>query len=201
MDLINDNLRNTNNIMNIGVNYKFLGVIDPQPFIDAVNKVETEEWTKDTWRQDVHRMHGSTQTIELIYDKDFKHFNTTKQKHWFDLGIEELMKPLLDLLNKEYGHGYIVRTVFVKLLAGRSVQKHIDTGGSYSLSHRIHVSLIADDDNVVYLVNNEEKKFKIGEVWEINNMVEHEVINKSEKDRINLLLDYATLDGKGWWWK
>lgn len=187
--------------MNIGQNYRFIGNIDPQPLIDAVNKIDPQEWVKDTWRQDVHRMHGSTQTIELIYDKDFKHFNTTKQEHWFKLGMEDILKPLMELLNQKYGYGYIVRTVFVKLLAGRSVNKHIDTGGSYSLSHRIHVSLVADDENVTYVVNDEEKLFKIGEVWEINNMLEHEVINKSNKDRINLLLDYATLDGKGWWWK
>lgn len=201
MDINYDNLRINNYFMNIGVNFKFLGSIDPQPIVDSIAKIDDNDWVADTWRQDEHRVHKSTQAIELIYDKDFRHFNVTKHKHWDLLNMDELLKPVLEVLKKQYGDGYIARAVLVKLFAGKNVDRHIDVGGSYSLSHRVHVVLIAEEDKIIYNVRDEDKTFKIGEIWELNDMVEHEVRNTSNKDRINLIMDYATLDGKGWWWK
>ena len=202
MDIYYDNLRTNNCFMNIGINFKYLGKIDPQPMIDSLSKIDDIDWGADTFRQETYKgIHHSTQAIQLMYDKDFRHFNGTKHKYWDLLNMEELMKPLLEILKKEYGDGYIARAVYVKLFAGKKVERHIDVGGSYSLSHRIHVALIADEDKIVYNVRNEDKFFKLGEVWEINDLVEHEVRNESESDRINLIMDFATLDGKGWWWK
>jgi hypothetical protein len=188
--------------MNIGINFKYLGKIDAQPMVDSISKIEDADWGADTFRQDSYKaFHHSTQAIQLIYDKDFRHFGGTKHKYWDLLNMEELMKPLLEVLKKEYGDGYIARAVYVKLFAGKNVNRHIDVGPSYALSHRIHVALIAEEDKIVYNVRDEDKFFKIGEVWEINDLVEHEVRNSSGTDRINLIMDYATLDGKGWWWK
>ena len=77
----------------------------------------------------------------------------------------------MESLKKEYGPGYLARAVFVKLFAGKNVARHIDVGGSYTLSHRIHISLIAEEDNIMYIVRDEDKTFKLGEIWEINDMV------------------------------
>jgi hypothetical protein len=188
--------------MNIGINFKYLGKIDPQPMIDSIAKIDDADWGADTFRQDTYKsIHQSTQAIQLIYDKDFRHFNGTKHKYWDLLNMDELIKPVIALCEKQYGPGYLARAVYVKLFAGKNVARHIDVGGSYQLSHRVHVALIAEEDKIIYNVRDEDKFFKIGEVWELNDMVEHEVRNTSESDRINLILDYATLDGKGWWWK
>jgi Aspartyl/Asparaginyl beta-hydroxylase len=188
--------------MNIGINFKYLGKIDPQPMIDAIGKIDEVDWGADTFRQTAYKAyHHATQAIQLIYDKDFRHFNGTQHKYWYDLNMEELIKPVTDLCRQAYGDGYIARAMFVKLYAGKNVERHIDVGGSYSLSHRVHVTLIGEDDKIIYNVRDEDKFFKIGEVWELNDLVEHEVRNQSQSDRINLIMDYATLDGKGWWWK
>lgn len=188
--------------MNIGINFKFLGTIDPQPLIEAIGKIDEADWGADTFRQTVYKgIHHATQAINLIYDTDFRHFNGTKHKYYHELNMEELLKPLMVVLEKAYGPGYLARAVFVKLYAGKNVERHIDVGGSYALSHRVHVSLIGETDKIIYNVRDEDKTFNIGEVWELNDMVEHEVRNHSDKDRVNLILDYATMDGKGWWWK
>ena len=188
--------------MNIETNFKFLGTIDPKLLIDSLSKIEDEDWGADTFRQEAYsRFHSATQAIQLIYDKDFRHFNGTKHKYWDLLNMEELLEPVMKVLEKEYGPGYLARAVFVKLFAGKNVNRHIDVGGSYTLSHRVHVALISEEDKIIYNVRDEDKFFKVGEVWELNDMVEHEVRNQSQSDRINLIMDYAVFDGKGWWWK
>ncbi len=202
MDITYDNIRINHYSMNIGENFKFLGTINPQPLIDSLSKIEDEDWGADTFRQEAYsRFHSATQAIQLIYDKDFRHFNGTKHKYWDLLNMEELLEPVMKVLEKEYGPGYLARAVFVKLFAGKNVNRHIDVGGSYTLSHRVHVALISEEDKIIYNVRDEDKFFKVGEVWELNDMVEHEVRNQSQSDRINLIMDYAVFDGKGWWWK
>lgn len=186
--------------MNIKTEFKKLGQLDIDPWLEALTKISPEEWAHDTWRQDVHRMHGATQTLELIYDKDFRHFNPTKQELYTRLDAGSLLKPAIELCEKEYGRGYPVRAILVKLLGGKSVARHTDIGASYMQSHRMHMPLISEG-RVDYIVGNKVQHFNPGELWEINNAIPHEVNNFSDKDRINLIFDFGELNGKGWWWR
>ena len=201
MDIHNDHLRNINCFMNIKENFKVLGNVDIQPVLDEYQKISEEDWERFTWRQDANPMHGASKSLAIIYDQDFRHFNTTKHEFYDKLNFGDIIKPMLDILEKEYGKGYIVRAVLVKLPAGRDIKPHIDIGGSYNLSHRIHIPLICQSDKVEYVVEGESRYFDIGTMFELNNMRTHSVHNRADIDRTNLLFDFATYDGKGWWWK
>ena len=187
--------------MNIKENFKVLGKIDIQPLINEYEKISAEDWDRFTWRQDANPMHSASKTLAIIYDQDFRHFNVTKHEFYDRLNFGEIIKPFQSVLEKEYGTGYIVRAVLVKLPAGKDIKSHIDVGGSYNLSHRIHVPLICEPDKVEYVVEDESRFFDLGEMFELNNMREHSVHNRGLIDRTNLLFDFATFDGKGWWWK
>ena len=201
MDIHYDNVRNNNRFMNINENFKVLGNVDIKPILDECQKITQEDWNKFTWRQEANPMHGASKSLAIIYDQDFRHFNTTKHELYERLNFETIIEPMLNVLEKEYGAGYIVRAVLVKLPAGCSIKPHVDTGGSYTLSHRIHLPLICDSDKVEYVVDNERRFFGIGEMFELNNMRTHAVHNNGSVDRTNLLFDFAKYDGDGWWWK
>jgi hypothetical protein len=187
--------------MNINENFKVLGNVDIKPILDECQKITQEDWDKFTWRQEANPMHGASKSLAIIYDQDFRHFNTTKHELYERLNFETIIEPMLNVLEKEYGAGYIVRAVLVKLPAGCSIKPHVDTGGSYTLSHRIHLPLICDPDKVEYVVDDERRFFGIGEMFELNNMRTHAVHNTGSVDRTNLLFDFAKYDGDGWWWK
>lgn len=187
--------------MNINENFKVLGSVDINPVLNEYNKITEEDWERFTWRQDENPMHGASKSLAIIYDQDFRHFNTTKHEFYERLNFDEIIKPMLDILEKEYGTGYIVRAVLVKLPAGKDIKSHIDVGGSYSLSHRIHIPLICEPNKVEYVVDSESRFFELGTMFELNNMRVHSVHNRGELDRTNLLFDFATYDGNGWWWR
>ena len=201
LDIHYDNVRNNNRFMNINENFKVLGNVDIKPILDECQKITQEDWDKFTWRQEANPMHGASKSLAIIYDQDFRHFNTTKHELYERLNFETIIEPMLNVLEKEYGAGYIVRAVLVKLPAGCSIKPHVDTGGSYTLSHRIHLPLICDPDKVEYVVDDERRFFGIGEMFELNNMRTHAVHNTGYVDRTNLLFDFAKYDGDGWWWK
>lgn len=186
--------------MNINQNFKDYGKVDIQGFLDRLKNIDEGEWDRYTWRQDNNPMHGSSKTLAIIYDDDFRHFNGTKHELYDKLEFDKLIEPIINVLEKEYTFGYVVRAVLVRLPAGKSIKPHKDVGASYSLSHRIHIPLICEWDKVEYVVNEESRFFEIGQMFELNNMEQHEVNNRGEIDRINLLFDFAEFSGKGWWY-
>lgn len=200
MDFNNDDLRIIHNFMNIKENFKDYGKINIQPWLDKVSQIPTDEWDRYTWRQEANPMHGASKTLAIIYDNDFRHFNGTKHELYERLDFENLIAPLVKRLEEEYNWGYVVRAVLVRLPAGKSIKSHKDVGGSYNLSHRIHVPLICEWDKVEYIVEDERRYFELGQMFELNNMRQHEVNNNGSIDRINLLFDFAEFSGKGWWY-
>ena len=78
----------------------------------------------------------------------------------------------------------------IKLPAGKYISTHVDVGMNFKLSNRIHIT----NDKCIFVVGNEGKQMKRGEIWEINNdMKPHSVHNSGTEDRIHLLIDYKKL--------
>ena len=186
--------------MNINENFIDFGKVNVEPWLNRVSQIPKDEWDKYTWRQDENPMHGASKTLAIIYDNDFRHFNGTKHPLYDELDFDNLITPIVDVLEKHYKSGYVVRAVLVNLPAGKSIKPHKDIGPSYGLSHRIHIPLICEHDKVEYVVEGESRFFEIGQMFELNNMRLHEVNNRGETDRINLLFDFAEFSGKGWWY-
>jgi len=107
--------------------------------------------------------------------------------------VEPIIKKVESLYNSRHG-----RVWLAKLEAGKKIPLHIDhadsegkerSDGFYSFAvHRVHISLITNDD-VIFNVNEEIKNFKVGECWEMNNNVPHTIENNSNFDRIHLVID------------
>ena len=60
--------------------------------------------------------------------------------------------------------------------------------------HRTHIP-ITTNKSIKFMVGNEVKNLKEGEVWEINNADTHAVNNESDKDRVHLIVDYYPYKG------
>lgn len=201
MDINYDNICNINCVMNINDNFKIFGKVDITKILEQYKNISESDWDKFTWRQEANPMHGASKTLAIIYDQDFRHFNNTRQEFYEKLNFGEIIEPITKILEDEYGPGYIVRAVLVNLPSGKSIKPHVDIGGSYNLSHRIHIPLLCEEKSVEYVVENESRYFEIGEMFELNNMRNHSVYNRGNIDRINLLFDFATYTGEGWWWR
>jgi hypothetical protein len=70
------------------------------------------------------------------------------------------------------------------------VKPHGDFGYSLNHSHRVHIPLVTNP-GVEFIVNGQPKFLPEGEIWEINNIDQHEVHNRSDAYRVHLILDLA----------
>ena len=164
------------------------GIVDVTTLEAAVNRLTAEDWTADRSRQSKFAVHSQTQTIPLCFDRDFRHMDATICDEWrvFAPG----MHPLLQHCTNIFNGGYLVRALLTRLPSGGRIPPHVDWGFSLSHSHRLHVP-ICTNDHVVFRVGQDLQVMGKGQVWEINNMRRHTVMNNGTTHRIHLIVDWA----------
>ena len=187
--------------MNFDGDLRKIGDIDVTRFAQQAAKITNAEWTADAFRQKTYEVHKQTQTIRLIMDEDGRHRDPTYHPSY------EIYKELVDpieifirrqfeqtlkakRLRKKHGRGYFIRMILVKLLANGSIPHHVDQGETLSKSHRMHLPIITNEQNL-FSVGDTEMHMKAGELWEINNRREHGVVNGGSEDRTHLIIDYV----------
>ena len=187
--------------MNFNGDLRKIGDIDVSQLARQAAVITDSEWTADAFRQKTYEVHKQTQTIRLIMDEDGRHrdptYHSTYQTYKELLGpIETFIRRQFEQtlkakrLRKKHGRGYFIRMILVKLRAKGSIPRHVDQGETLAKSHRMHLSIITNEQNL-FSVGDTELHMKPGELWEINNRREHGVVNGGSADRIHLIVDYV----------
>ncbi len=168
-----------------------LGQVDVSAIRETAETLTEDDWEMNDWRQKKFDAHADTQTVQLIFDADFRHESGTPREKYFELGFESLLEPVIDTIRDYYtGDGYVVRAILVRLKAHGAIPQHIDTGYSLMNCRRIHVPVISTGQ-VEFTVGGEQRVMSQGELWEVNNAREHSVVNKGDESRVHLIVDWV----------
>lgn len=82
----------------------------------------------------------------------------------------------------------------LKLGAGAVIKEHHDADLSYEKGEiRIHIPVVTNDEVEFYL-DGERMFLKEGECWYMNFNLPHSIINKSDNDRVHLVIDAEVND-------
>lgn len=81
------------------------------------------------------------------------------------------------------------RVIITKLPVGREITSHVDGGAPATYFERAQVAL-QSLPGALFHIGDETVNFRTGDVWWINNAVEHSVVNNSADDRIVMIIDY-----------
>lgn len=175
-------------MLSLSNNFLFHKKINVSLIKEDVSKFNSE-WLEDTSRQHIFDVHKHTSTIQITdFDLDWECFSpyvykpVLKNKKLFIY-----LKPIFNYLENLHD-GKIGRSMFVKLLANKNIDKHID-GGAYLLVAKRHHIPIITNSKVLFIIDGEQKNLDEGEIWEIDNSKEHEVKNLSNEDRVHLIVD------------
>lgn len=172
-------------------NFRLIDTCDIALLQAKIDMLDPGDWNAVDWRQKRFPAHKYTRTIELIFDRDFRHENPTRRAMYDRLGCDELLASILESIADYYtGDGYPVRLLLVCLLAKGVIPQHVDTGYSLCTARRIHVPVITNE-GVIFTVGGEARALPAGEIWEINNTRAHSVENTSDQDRVHLIVDWV----------
>lgn len=107
--------------------------------------------------------------------------------------MSQLMEPIHQMLNRHYGDGILCFNGFAVLAPQGVVPPHVDMPHDINkkrFSHHLHIPL-TEAGMTEFTVGGEMFRMEQGGVYEINNMVVHSVVNRGNKNRVNLMLDYC----------
>jgi hypothetical protein len=178
--------------MDIGIPIRELGEFDTSALRDAILAQDEAAWHEDEFRQDKYDVHRLTESIVLVFTdgSNWPNSEIHKEPGWDRLA--DVALPLMhEIIEKHYPKGgTIIRAMAAKLLAGGRIDPHHDRHASFHCGHRIHIP-ITTNPRVRFMIDGRPYQFKIGEVYEINNQLQHSVMNKGKEDRINFIFDYV----------
>jgi len=150
------------------------------------NSLTDEDWAKNKIRQKRNNVNNETETV--IY----RHFDFSGNILDFKIDNYDIVfKSVINIIKKYkiLTAPKIVSLIFVKLKPGAKIPLHTDSASVHYTNKRVHIVLKTNKD-VNFKINNKDHNFTIGQVVEINNMVEHGVFNNGTEERIHLIVDY-----------
>lgn len=170
-------------------NLRELGAVDSTPLIDAVLALDEKAWQQQQYRQKAYSVHEDTESLVLVFCQGWPNIEITKEPAWACL--HEVAVPLMhDIISKHFTPGgTIIRAMAAKLKPGGNIAPHMDTHLSFVNSHRIHVP-ISTNSAVRFMINGRPYRFEVGNAYEINNQLNHSVMNRGKEDRITFIFDY-----------
>lgn len=94
---------------------------------------------------------------------------------------------VFDLMHRVQGIR-LGRCVITRLAPGKKIAAHADQGAPASYFERYQV-ILQNLPGSTFRIADETVVFSSGDVWHINNQLEHEVVNGSADDRIVMIVD------------
>ena len=101
--------------------------------------------------------------------------------------LPSLRRVVLDLMHRVDGV-QLGRCIVTKLSPGGQIAPHTDQGAPAEFYTRYQI-VLQSLPGAMFFCEDENANFRNGEVWWINNRVEHSVINNSADDRIVCIVD------------
>jgi hypothetical protein len=176
--------------MKLAEKLKTLGPVNCAPMKAAMMAATQEEWLAEQLRQKSFDVHAATHSIILLFAEGWPDVNISKHFGWERYSPTSL--PVMqEIIRKHYSpHGTIIRAMFAKLLAGRSIDEHMDEHPTFEIGHRIHVPLVTND-KVRFVIDGADYHLKEGVAYEVSNRDFHYVANPSDEDRVHFIFDYV----------
>ncbi len=181
--------------MNIDTPLRNLGPIDTTELREKILAQEEIAWKEDKYRQEEFEVHHATESIVVLFvDLDkWPDLVVSQEPGW--KRISDVALPIMnEIIRKFYPPGgTVIRAMAAKLLAGGLINPHVDKHPSFHVGHRIHIP-ITTNPRVRFMIDGRPYQFKVGEAYEINNQLNHSVMNKGTEDRITFIFDYVPPD-------
>ena len=158
---------------------KEIGFVKSEKYIDFIDKHVNFQVNDSYGRKEIFSNCKNCFLIER------NQINDSRSVDLF-LNISEDIKSICV---STYGEGLLENVQFSLVPPKGRIKEHFDTGLIFSLSHRLHLPIITNEDSFLYIDNN-RFNLKVNQLVEINNKQMHFVENNSDYDRIHLIIDY-----------
>lgn len=178
--------------MDIGDRFRDLGPVDSAALSETILAQPPSAWHEQEYRQQEYDVHRQTESIVMVFVnlECWPEIEICKEPGW-DRLAEVAIPVMHGIIGQHYPPGgTIIRAMAAKLLAGGKISPHVDTHPSFHRGHRIHVP-VTTNPRVRFMIDGRPHQLEVGRAYEINNQMNHSVMNKGDQDRISFIFDYV----------
>jgi hypothetical protein len=169
-----------------------LGAVDYTALQAAIDRANEEQWLANQYRQNKFDVHHQTQSLVMYFlESDLWPKIKVNREPSYDL-LAEVAQPMMDKIIHDHYEpgGVIIRAMAAKLLPNGIIKPHVDKHPSFEFSHRIHIPIVTNA-KVRFMINGRPNQLLVGNAYEINNQLQHSVMNKGDEARITFIFDYV----------
>jgi len=159
-----------------------IGEVDVSTIEEHVNQLTQEQWIEWDLRQNRYKVHSATESYPFL----FSEYGEEPKEYNHDTNLWNVVKPLIGKLEKFYNRK-AGAVVLVKLKPNTNIIPHTD-GGWFVDTHRLHIPIITNP-GIIFTLTNKRVHLKKGWIYELNNLVQHGVINPTDVGRVHLMVD------------
>lgn len=98
------------------------------------------------------------------------------------------LRTLIFALMNQVSAVRLGRVIITRLPPGKTIDLHVDGGAPATYYTRYQIAIQCEPGNM-FVIGDEQAGFRTGEVWQIDNTIEHGVVNNSNADRIVCIVD------------
>ncbi|MBN8431297.1 aspartyl/asparaginyl beta-hydroxylase domain-containing protein [Microbulbifer salipaludis] len=178
--------------------FKMLELRDCSELHACIAAAPQSEWETNRLRQQTFDVHYQTQSLVMLFIScnPWPQAEIYREDGWGRLASAAL--PLMrEVIEQHYEPGGIVlRAMAAKLVPGGIIKPHVDAHPSFRHAHRIHIP-ITSNAKVRFNIGGRPYRFEVGKVYELNNQLQHSVMNRGSEDRITFIFDYLPPTKRG----
>jgi hypothetical protein len=174
--------------MKLDVNVKTVGKIDTSILKKIEEAFVEEDWFVYDYRRPMFsetEENGTYNSIMIRHSSEYKN-ESIRNMPLYDK-YHPLIEPVLTELKKYYNYEDYV-AFFARLQPGAGVGLHNDDGEFLDCIHRVHVPITTNEKSI-YVVDNEEFHWKVGTMYEFDNMRIHGAHNHGGTGRVHLIVN------------
>lgn len=164
-----------------GLLFRILNV-DVRELQQEVTKLTKDQWMEWGLRQSKYRVHSSTQTYPFY----FSEYGEPSKAYNLDTKLWLLAKPIIEEVENFYNRKAEI-SILINLPPGAMIAPHVDAGWLVN-THRIHIPIITDP-KILFVLDDKKFHLQSGYAYEMNNLVQHSVINPTNIGRVHLMVD------------
>lgn len=174
---------------------RFLKLDYNYPYLEALKEIEsnTDIWNVFTLRQNIpNSPHKQTKCIPLRGPELKPRINLEEVIENYDTNLSDSFPFIVNSVNTLFNHFpecELGRVMLVSLDPGGHIDRHSDSGKYAEYYRRIHIPIKSLEGNI-FISEDESIHMEPGGVYMFNHLIDHEVFNNSNEERIHLIIDF-----------
>ncbi len=171
--------------------YRDLGQVDIAPLLAVVERMGERLWLfEDSIKENKFEVLGKTQHMVFRFTPGNmdprESYDNPSWTMW-----KRILLPIMDAVTDQYDHRdrAYSKVMLARMPAGARIEPHRDGGGSNRTTHKVHVPLKTNSETM-FFVDGTKRHLKVGQAYEVNNIVSHGAVNRGKDERIHLIFEH-----------